>query len=140
MNARPRRYVALAAYLTAVAMVLGAAINGDRETGRYLSIAALVLVGLALVVDYLPLSRRTTMPTRYRLRLWDGDYELLHRQRHEVVIDLDVPGYEAVLEQRRRGMVAVARADGEHVTAARLEVCDPDTGERVMDWAGYGPC
>lgn len=80
------------------------------------------------------------MTRRYRLKLYDGHHELLADQRHEVVIDLDVPGYEMVLEQRRRGMVAVARADGEYADAPRLEVCDLDTGERIVDWAGYGPC
>lgn len=80
------------------------------------------------------------METRYRLRLYDGDYELLGDQHHEVVLDLGLPGYESVLEGRRRGMVGAARLAGEHVRYARLEVRDLYTDERVMDWAGYGPC
>lgn len=136
-----RRRVVLITYLIALGIPASYVMRNIYPPRLALAIAFALICG-GLIFEYLPLIAReeTPMETRYRLRLFDGQYELLDDQHHEVVLDLGLPGYEGILEGRRRGMVAIARGEGEHVSRARLEVRDLHTGERVMDWAGYGPC
>jgi len=77
---------------------------------------------------------------KYRLRLYDGAYELLSDETHAIVVDLDSPaGFataQATLGERASALIRRAQAVGEHVSAPRLEVCDWLTGTKELDW----PC
>lgn len=77
---------------------------------------------------------------KYRLHLFDGDYELLADETHSIAVDLDSPeghaAAQAVLADRARALVAHAQAAGEYVTQPRLELRDWLTGRKELDW----PC
>lgn len=84
-----------------------------------------------------------TYPTgarRYRLRLYDGPYELLDGQVHAVVVDLSTVESQAVLDDRLRALLVQAQAANEYARAPRLTLHDWATDMYVMDWAGRQPC
>jgi len=71
---------------------------------------------------------------RYRLRVYDGQYEVLHRQQHYVVVDLDSPSADGILDRQLVALTRQATAANEPMDAPRLEVWAGDA--KVMDWAG----
>lgn len=74
---------------------------------------------------------------RYRLRLYDGAYEVLADRTHLVTLDLDdTEAVDLTLDRHLIGLSRQAHAAHEVLTAPRLEVCDPDTGVKILDWAG----
>lgn len=80
------------------------------------------------------------MMRKYRLHLYDGDYELLGDETHSVAVDLETAeGHAAaqtVLSERARALVYRARTSGEQVDRPRLEIRDWLTGRKELDW----PC
>lgn len=80
------------------------------------------------------------MLRKFRLHLYDGDYELLADETHSIAVDLDSPAGHAaaqpVLADRARALIARARSSREYVFQPRLEVRDWLTGQKELDW----PC
>jgi hypothetical protein len=74
---------------------------------------------------------------RYRLKIYDGNYEVLHKRTFSIDLDLDSPYAPSVLNER---LVALTRqaeqVDNEYMGAPRLEVCDWVTGEVLLNWTG----
>ncbi|EEP73487.1 hypothetical protein MCAG_03814 [Micromonospora sp. ATCC 39149] len=77
------------------------------------------------------------MPAQtYRLRVYDGAYEVLHKRRYVVTLDLEYPGLDGVLSQHLQQLTREALAANEPMDSPRLEVCDPRTGTVLLDWSG----
>lgn len=78
-----------------------------------------------------------TQPTpRYRLHIFDGTYEVLHKRVYIVTVDLDGPGADAYLTQQLQALTREAIAANEPMDSPRLEVRDAATGVLVRDWTG----
>jgi hypothetical protein len=76
-----------------------------------------------------------TMATRrFQLKIFDGQYEVLHNRVHPVDLDLQSPYLLGVLTERLVALTRQAEAANEPMDAPRLEVWDGNT--KVMDWAG----
>jgi len=75
-----------------------------------------------------------TMTRRYRLRIFDGQYEVLHKWTFYLDADLDSPYAPSLLSERLVALTRQAVAANEPMDAPRLEVWDGST--KVMDWAG----
>lgn len=77
------------------------------------------------------------MPAKpYRLHIYDGTYEVLHKRVYTLVIDLDGPGVDGMLDRQLQALTREARAANEPMDSPRLEVCDARTGTKVLDWTG----
>ncbi len=72
----------------------------------------------------------------YRLHIFDGQYEVLHKRIHTVDLDLDSPAAEAILLSHLGRLTREAEAAGEYMGAPRLEVRDFQTGAKVRDVSG----
>ncbi|SCL42179.1 hypothetical protein GA0074692_6851 [Micromonospora pallida] len=75
-------------------------------------------------------------PQRYRLHIFDGAYEVLHKRIFIVTLDLTLPGYEGILDRHLQALTRAALAAHEPMSAPRLEVRDAVTGALVLDWSG----
>ncbi len=77
-------------------------------------------------------------PQRYRLKIFDDDYEVLRDRLFTVMLDLDGPGrteVEPLLNARIRALASHARIAPSRLKQVRLEVHDfHDGGNKVMDW------
>lgn len=71
---------------------------------------------------------------RYRLRVFDGAYEVLSKRLYFVTLDLSSPAADHVLARQLLALTHEARAANEPMDAPRLEVWDGDV--KVMDWTG----
>jgi hypothetical protein len=74
------------------------------------------------------------MVNRFRLRIFDGQYEVLHKRQHFVVVDLDSPAADGILGRQLVALTRQAQAANEPMDAPRLEVWSDDV--KMMDWAG----
>lgn len=74
------------------------------------------------------------MTRRYRIRVYDGAYEVLHTRTYAIVIDLDAPGHGPVLDRQLAALVREASAANEPMDSPRLELWDGDA--KVLDWTG----
>ncbi|MEU5950529.1 hypothetical protein ABZ793_34010 [Micromonospora sp. NPDC047465] len=72
----------------------------------------------------------------YRLRIYDGQYEVLHRRNYVVTLDLDGPGLDGTLDRQLQTLTREALAANEPMDSPRLEVCDARTGAVLLDWSG----
>lgn len=79
---------------------------------------------------------RPALPRKYRLHIYDGEYEVLHDRLHLITLDLDGHGVELVLAQQLQALTRAALAANEPMDAPRLVVVDVATGARVRDWTG----
>ncbi|WP_320067850.1 hypothetical protein [Micromonospora sp. RTGN7] len=77
-----------------------------------------------------------TGPRRYRLRIYDGAYEVLHHRTHVVDVDLDSPTMGGILDRQLAALTRAALDANEPMPRPRLEVVDPDTNAVVLDWTG----
>jgi hypothetical protein len=83
----------------------------------------------------MPLMTEATMTTRrYRLRIYDGQYEVLHKWLFLLVADLNSPMLPGLLNERLVALTRQAEFANEPMDAPRLEVWDGDV--KVLDWAG----
>lgn len=71
---------------------------------------------------------------RYRLRIFDGAYEVLHDRLYFVTLDLTSPVADHVLGRQLVALTNEAIAANEPMTAPRLQVWDGNV--KVMDWTG----
>lgn len=76
------------------------------------------------------------MVQRYRLRIYDGRYEVLHRDRFMVDVDLDTPAAGAILNTQFTALIDLARIANEPMDRPRMTVHDVKTDAKVMDWVG----
>lgn len=70
---------------------------------------------------------------RYRLRIYDGQYEVLPKLSLYADVNLDNPASEVLLLQRLTSLTALAIAHNEPMEHPRLQVCDVATGKAVME-------
>lgn len=79
---------------------------------------------------------QTEPPARYRLHIFDGEYEVLHKRVYVVTLDLTRPGYEGALDRHLQALTRAAIEANEPMSSPRLEVRDAETGAHVLDWTG----
>jgi hypothetical protein len=118
-----------------------------------LTIAASLAGGLALLATgsqmelttvraarepaYTPLPEGPAMPLqRYRLRIYDGQYEVLHRNNFVVDVDLDSPTMGPILNTQFAALIDIAKHANEPMDRPLMKVCDPATGKVLLDWVG----
>lgn len=81
------------------------------------------------------LMTEAAMTTRlYQLRIFDGQYEVLHKRIFMVELDLNSPYLGGVLDRQLVALTRQAEAANEPMDAPRLEVWAGEV--KVMDWAG----
>ncbi|WP_431976198.1 hypothetical protein [Micromonospora haikouensis] len=73
---------------------------------------------------------------RYRLRIYDGAYEVLHHRTYIIDVDLNSPTMGGVLDRQLAALTQAALDANEPMDRPRLEVVDPETGAVVLDWTG----
>jgi hypothetical protein len=71
---------------------------------------------------------------RYRLKIYDGDFEVIHQRVFTVDVDLDSPERGAILGPKLVALTALARAAREPMDCPVLVVCDPVSGKPLLDW------
>lgn len=71
---------------------------------------------------------------RYQLKIFDGQYEVLHRQVHTAVLDLDSASTDGILDRQLVALTRQAEAANEPMDNPRLEVWAGDV--KMLDWAG----
>lgn len=95
------------------------------------------------VVDWLPLPPPNGGPPmrdgvrRYRLKIYDGNYEVMWKRDHWIDVDLSSPYLPGVLNDKLVALTRLAETvHNEPMDNPRLEVCDWQTGQVVLDWTG----
>lgn len=73
---------------------------------------------------------------RYRLRIFDGQYEVLHNNRFYVDVDLDSPARGPILNTQLVALIDLAGIANEPMDRPVMKVCDFDSGKPLMDWIG----
>lgn len=73
---------------------------------------------------------------RYRLRIYDGQYEVLHRNNFVVDVDLDSPAARPILNTQFAALIQLAKHAREPMDAPLMKICDLTTGKPVLDWVG----
>jgi hypothetical protein len=71
---------------------------------------------------------------RYRLRIYDGQYEVLHDNNFVVDVDLESPTMNGVLDRQLVALVQLATIANEPMIRPVMKVCDLVTGKPLMDW------
>jgi hypothetical protein len=71
---------------------------------------------------------------RYRLRIYDGAYEVLHQRLFTIDIDLDSPARDSLLAHKLAALSSLAEAVGESMNAPVLTVHDIRTDTKILDW------
>lgn len=71
---------------------------------------------------------------RYRLRIFDGQYEVLHNNRFYVDVDLDSPMRGGILDRQLVALIELAQIANEPMDRPVMKVCDHDSGKPILDW------
>lgn len=71
---------------------------------------------------------------RYKLRIYDGQYEVLHDNNFVVDVDLDSSTMNGVLDRQLVALVDLATIANEPMKRPVMKVCDLVTGEPLLDW------
>jgi hypothetical protein len=74
------------------------------------------------------------MLQRYRLRIYDGTYEVLHQRLFTIDIDLDSPARDSQLSHKLAVLTSLAEASNESMNAPVLAVHDIKTDAKLLDW------
>ncbi|MEU7904094.1 hypothetical protein [Actinoplanes sp. NPDC049118] len=70
----------------------------------------------------------------YRLRVFDGTYEVLTKRPVVLDLDLDSPATASILDRQLTTLTRAARIlENDPMASPRLEVWDVRTGEKVRD-------
>jgi hypothetical protein len=87
---------------------------------------------------YIPLDPEgPAMPLqRYKLRIYDGQYEVLHRNRFVVDVDLDSLSAGPILNTQFAALIQIAKHANEPMDAPLMKICDLATGKPLQDWVG----
>ena len=75
-------------------------------------------------------------PRRCRLHIFDGQYEVLHKELHLATLNLDAPDIDLVLSQHLHALTRAALAANEPMDRPRLEVRDATTGVLILNRTG----
>lgn len=104
-------------------------------TGSRMELAG---VRAARETAYIPLDPEgPAMPLqRYRLRIYDGQYEVLHRNRFVIDVDLDSPTMGSILNTQFGALIQLAKHAHEPMDAPLMKVCDLATDKPLLDWVG----
>lgn len=70
----------------------------------------------------------------YRLRVYDGAYEVLSSRTYMIDLDLEGPSIGGILDRQLQALTREALATNEPMDSPRLEVWDGVT--KVLDWTG----
>lgn len=77
----------------------------------------------------------------YRVRVFDGNFEIMRTRTIVAVFDLEALGFEAYAQQstidamlHNLARIALKQGDARDVEDVRLELCDMRTGVKVYDW------
>ena len=74
------------------------------------------------------------MLKRYRLKIFDGTYQVLRKGNFVIDVDLDQPTMNAILDRQFIALVERARnAENEPMDHPIMQVCDYATGALVLD-------
>jgi hypothetical protein len=71
---------------------------------------------------------------RYRLKIFDGQYEVLHNNRFYVDVDLDSPARAGILDRQLASLIELADIANEPMRRPVMKVCDFDSGTPILDW------
>jgi hypothetical protein len=74
------------------------------------------------------------MLKRYRLKIFDGQYEVLHNNRFYVDVDLDSTTRNSILDRQLVALVELGRIANEPMDRPVMKVCDHDNGRTILDW------
>ncbi|RGC68406.1 hypothetical protein C5N14_13550 [Micromonospora sp. MW-13] len=72
----------------------------------------------------------------YRVHVFDGQYEVLHKRVYTQHLDLEGPGVDGILDRLLQALTRAALAENEPMDSPRLEIRDARTGTTVLDWSG----
>ncbi len=72
----------------------------------------------------------------YRVHIFDGQYEVLHKRVFTYQLDLEGPGVDGMLDRLLQALTRAALAANEPMDHPRLEVRDAVSGVKVLDWTG----
>lgn len=75
-------------------------------------------------------------PQIYRVHVFDGQYEVLHKRTFTHRLDLEGPGLNEHLDRLLQALTRAALAENEPMGSPRLEVRDAHTGIKLLDWTG----
>lgn len=71
---------------------------------------------------------------RYRLKIYDGTYEVLHKNRYHVDVDLDSAAANAILDRQLVALIELGRIANEPMDHPVMKICDYSTGQPIQDW------
>jgi hypothetical protein len=71
---------------------------------------------------------------RYRLKIFDGQYEVLHNNNFYVDVDLDSPARGGILDRQLTSLIELADIANEPMRRPVMKVCDFDSGKPILDW------
>ena len=74
------------------------------------------------------------MIRRYRLKIYDGQYEVLRKHLFHVDVDLDSPARAGILYRELSVLTELASIANEPMDRPVLQVCDPVTGKPLLSW------
>jgi hypothetical protein len=70
---------------------------------------------------------------QYKLRIYDGQYEVLSHLPFHAYLDLNTAAAEVLLLQRLASLTQLAISHNEPMGHPRLQVCDMTTGKVLME-------
>lgn len=73
------------------------------------------------------------MLKRYRLKIFDGAYEVLHNNRYHIDVDLDSATAGPILDRQLVALVELGRIANEPMDRPVMKVCDLNTGRPILD-------
>ena len=74
------------------------------------------------------------MLKRYRLRIFDGQYEVMHKAPFYVDVDLDSPEAGSILDRQLIALIERARIENEPMDRPVMKICDHATGKTLREW------
>jgi hypothetical protein len=86
--------------------------------------------------DYTPVDRGEAMLQRYRLHIYDGQYEVMPNDLFVIDVDLDSSTCGAILNRQFVALVRLAGIRNEPMDAPVMTVHDLKTDKKIMDWVG----
>lgn len=69
----------------------------------------------------------------FRVRIFDGPYEVLHKRNFLLAVDLQSPSLAGILYSELTKLTDQAQAENEPMERPRLELWDRDV--KILDWA-----
>ena len=70
---------------------------------------------------------------RYRLKVFDGQYEGLHNNLYEIDVDLESPTRNSILDRQLSALIELGRNANEPMDRPLRKVCAVSTGNPILD-------